>query len=136
MQRLVAIALVGLAACGGPRIVVYTPLEKKTGLEQGKLYAAAEGTLLDRGYLLETRDEKSGRLETEPRTLLGSAIGRSKFRYSWKVSTADGTLRIELSCKEQGGLGDSGDCSKEAPEKLVGEQNQIAEQTLREARGQ
>ncbi|MBI3205278.1 MAG: hypothetical protein HYZ29_27305 [Myxococcales bacterium] len=121
--------------CGGPRFVNYTPHQQKTGLDPKKLYDAAEGTLLDRGYLIAERDEAHFRLVTEPRTLLGSEIGKSKFRYAWTVESASGTLKITLACKEAGGLGDPADCNQQAPEKIVAEQDAIASQAVREAKG-
>lgn len=129
-------ALAVLAACTGPRLVAYTPLEKKTELEEKKLYDAAEGTLLDRGYLLETRDEKAFRLQTRPRTLLGSQISQSKYKYVWIVETAGGTLKIQLKCAEAGrGGAEVLDCGKETPEKIAREQLIIAEQAIQEAKG-
>ncbi|MBK7586685.1 MAG: hypothetical protein IPI67_41675 [Myxococcales bacterium] len=138
ITRLVArVALVAaLGACSGTRFVPYTPLEKKTDIEAKKLYDAAEGTLLDRGYLIEKRDPAGLTLVTEPRTLLGSEIGQNKFRYVWKVQTNGGTLSINLSCQEAGGLGDPSKCDKDAPEKIVQEQAGIAEQVLKEAKGE
>jgi hypothetical protein len=136
MRHLLVSVGLALAACVGPRFVGYSPLEQKTGLDAKKLYDAAEGTLLDRGYLIEKRDETGFELVTEPRTLLGSEIGKSKFRYVWTVKTADGTLRIKLACREAGGLGDPSECNEQAPEKIVSEQNAIAEQAVREAKSQ
>lgn len=136
MRRLFAAAVLLLAACSGARFVPYVPLEKKTDLDAKKLYDAAEGTLLDRGYLIDKRDEATLTLVTEPRTMLGSDISQNKFKYVWKVQTSGGTLRIELKCKEAGGLGDPVDCDKETPEKIVLEQDAIAEQAMREAKGQ
>lgn len=126
----------GAAGCGGPRFVNYTPHEQKTGLDAKKLYDAAEGTLLDRGYLIAERDEAHFRLVTEPRTLLGSEIGKSKFRYTWTVETGSGTLKIKLACREAGGLGDPAECNQQAPEKIVAEQGEIATRAVREAKGQ
>jgi hypothetical protein len=136
MRALLFFGLVLLGACGGPRLVHYERLEKQTDIDQKKLYDAAEGTLLDRGYLIEKRDEGAFTLVTKPRTVLGSEIGKSKFKYAFEVKTSDGKLRIELSCRQEGGLGDPGDCEKETPEKVVEEQNAIAEQAVREAKGQ
>jgi hypothetical protein len=125
-----------LAGCGGPRLVPYAPLEKKTGLDSKKLYDATEGTLLDRGYLIETRDETGFKLETKTRTLLGSDITQNKFKYAWSVETAGGTLKIALSCKEASGTGSVSDCGKDAPDKLVAEQRAIADQAIKEAKGE
>lgn len=134
MWRALLPLLVVLGSCGGPRLVPYTPLEKQTDLDGKKLYDAAEGTLLDRGYLIEQRNEAELTIVTEPRTLLGSDIGKNKFKYVFKVQTGGGKLRIGLVCQESGGLGDPADCSKETPEKIVQEQNTIAEQAIQEAK--
>jgi len=135
MRRALLPVLLLIAACGGPRLVPYTPLEKKTDLDGKKLYEAAEGTLLDRGYLIEKRDEAGLTLVTEPRTILGSDIGQNKFKYAFTVKTVGGTLRIDLKCREAGGLGEPVDCDKETPEKVVQEQSAIAEQAINEAKG-
>ena len=122
-----------VSACGGQRFAPYAPLEKQTGLDQKKLYDASEGTLLDRGYLIEIRDPAGFKLKTKPRTLLGSNISQDKYRYVWTVETAGGTLKIRLHCKEASGTGDVSDCGTDAPEKLVIEQRTIADQAIKEA---
>jgi hypothetical protein len=132
------LALVGftlaLAACGGPRLSPYTPLEKKSELQPKVLYDAAEGVLLDRGYLIDKRDPAGFELRTQPRTLLGSQIAQNKYKYVWSVHTGGGSIRIELSCKEASGSGDASDCGAEVPAKLVAEQRAIYDQTVDEAK--
>jgi hypothetical protein len=132
MNRLIVAVTFLIAGCTGPRLVPYAPLDEKTDLDEKKLYEAAEGVLLDKGFLIETRDEAGHRLETEPRTMLGSQIAKDKFKYVFIVETGGGKLHIQLKCKDA----DSGeDCGKEVPEKMVKDQRSIADGILAEAGG-
>ena len=124
-----------LAGCGGPAMAAYTPAEKKTDLAPDALYAAAEGALLDAGYLIETRDPAGHRLETQERTMAGSEIKQDKYRYRWTVETAGGTLKLRVSCERVSG-DDGEDCGGERPEKLVKEQDRLIEQIVSEAKSQ
>lgn len=136
-QRILfALALVTLAACGRPKFVPYTPLEEKTDIEQKKLFDAAEGALLDKGYLIQKKDEAGFELLTKPRTLTGSEMTDTKYKYVWQVDTSGGTLKIKLQCQETSKDNEPIDCGKEAPEKIVKEQQAIRDQALREARGE
>jgi hypothetical protein len=123
-----------VVACGGQPMAPYSPVEKNTDLSPRTLYAAAEGTLLDQGYLIARRDPERLRLETQKRTLLGSEIRKDKFEYVWIVETAGGTLRIRLECQRTSGA-QSEDCGDERPERLVKQQNQLVDLILAEARG-
>ena len=125
---------VGSLGCGGQPQVPYSPLQKKTDLDPKKLYDAAEGTLLDRGFSIATRDESHFHLVTEPRTLLGSQISKGKYKYAFVVDTADGTLKIELKCQTESATSELQSCGAEAPEKLVTEQRQIADHAIAEAK--
>lgn len=122
-----------LAACGGPPMAAYSPGEKNSDLPADKLYAAAEGALLDHGYLIEKRDPSGFRLETQKRTMAGSEIKQDKYEYSWIVETGGGKLKIRLECRRASGA-DSEDCGAERPEKLVKQQEQLIEEILSEAR--
>ncbi len=124
-----------LAACGGPKLVPYTPLEEKTELDQKKLLDSTEGVLLDRGYLIDKKDEQALKLTTKVRTLLGSDIAKNKYQYVFEVETSGGTLKIHLKCQVACGSGELSDCGKEAPEKIVAEQKAIADQAKQEAAG-
>jgi hypothetical protein len=123
-----------MAGCGQPQ-TAYSPYEKKTAVDPKKLFDAAEGTLQDRGFSIATRDAGAFRLVTEPRTLLGSQISKGKYQYAFVVETAGGTLKIELKCQSKSATTDVGPCGDQAPEKLVNEQQQIAQHTLAEAQG-
>ena len=136
VRPLLFVGLVTLGACGRQKLVPYTPLEEKTEIEEKKLYDAAEGSLLDRGYLFQKRDEAMFHMVTKPRTLTGSEISNTKFKYVWVVDTVGGTLKIQLKCQETSSVADPVDCGSETPEKIVKEQRAIADQALREARGE
>lgn len=125
-----------LAACGRPKLVPYTPLEEKTEIEEKKLFDAAEGALLDKGYLIQKKDEAGFELLTKPRTLTGSEMTDTKYKYVWKVSTAGGTLKIALQCQETSKTSEPVDCGTETPEKIAKEQQAIRDQALSEARGE
>jgi hypothetical protein len=124
-----------LAGCTGPAMAPYSPAERRTELAPEKLYAAAEGALLDGGYLIKERDPAGHRLETEPRTLLGSEIDKDKYRYWWIVETGGGTLKLRLSCQHVEG-DETEDCGDERPEKLVREQDELLDAIVGEAGSQ
>jgi hypothetical protein len=132
-MRELALALL-LAGCGGPTLVAYQPVEQKTELAPEKLYAAAEGVLLDHGYNIKTRDAAAFRLETEERRIAGSDIKQDKYHYVWIVEAGSGALKIRIDCKRTSGA-DSEDCGSERPEKLVKEQDKLVQEILREAGG-
>lgn len=132
MKGFIIAGLLLAVGCTGPRLVAYSPLDEKTDLDEKKLYDAAEGVLLDKGFLIQTRDEAGHRLETEPRTMLGSEIAKNKFKYVFIVQIGSGKLHIELKCKD---AGSGEDCGKEVPEKMVKDQRMIADGILSEAGG-
>jgi hypothetical protein len=132
MSRWLLVLAALLAACGGPPMAPYSPVQKETNVSPQKLYAAAEGALLDQGYLIAKRDPDGLRLETEKRALLGSEITKDKYEYVWIVETAGGTLKIRLECRlssERAGE----ECGDERPEKLVKQQQRLVDQILSEA---
>lgn len=133
VRRLLLSFAVVAVACGGQSMTAYAPLERTTEVAPEKLLPAAEGTLLDRGYLIERKDQTE--IQTKPRTLLGSEIAKDKYRYVWTVNASQGRLRIELDCKTGDEAAPTSCSDKEAPEKLVKEQQEIVEQILREAGG-
>ncbi|MCA9598352.1 MAG: hypothetical protein KC776_33800 [Myxococcales bacterium] len=124
-----------LAACTGPKMAPYSPTDRSTELSSEKLLPAAEGTLLDRGYLIDEKDEASGKIVTKERTLLGSQIAQEKFKYLWTVETSGGHLKIQIGCRKSN-ADEIVSCGDEVPEKLVKEQKEIVEQILTEAGGQ
>jgi hypothetical protein len=130
------VGLVLLAGCGRPKLVPYTPLEEKTDIEEKKLFDAVEGTMLDKGYLFQKRDEAAFHLLTKPRTLTGSEMTSTKYKYVWDVDTKGGTLKIQLKCQETTGEAEPVDCAAETPEKIVKEQQAIRDKALAEARGE
>ncbi len=129
------LALFALVDCARPVFVKYVPLEQKTELDEKKLYAATEGALLDRGYLFQTRDEATHHLVTRPRLLTGGE-GEAEFKYVWIADTAGGTLKLNLRCQKTGGPAEPVSCGEETPEKIMKEQRAIADQALKEARGE
>lgn len=131
---LVPLAL-SAADCAQAKFVPYEPLERATDLDEKKLYAATEGTLLDRGYLFQQKDEAGCHLVTQPRRLTGGE-GDVKYRYVWQVSCAGGTLKIRVECQEDLDGAKPVSCGKETPEKIVKEQKAIADQAVKEARGE
>jgi len=134
LTRWLPLATLVLFHCARPVYVPYTPLEQKTEFDQEKLYAAAEGALLEKGYLFQERDPDKHRLRTKPRMLTGGE-GEPRFKYVWLVDTGGGTLRIELRCQEGQPGAEPVSCGKETPEKIVKEQRAIADKALAEARG-
>ncbi len=128
-------ALLVLGACTGPRLAPYSPIDQKTDVDSKKLYDAAEGMLLDSGFLIETRDEAGLKLTTQPRTMLGSAIANDKYKYVFVVETSGGKLSIQLKCKAASASGATEDCGEEVPEKLVKDQRKLADSILEEAKG-
>ncbi len=112
----------------------YTPLDQSTELDKGKLLEAAEGTLLDRGYLVADKDAAAGKIVTKERTMLGSQIAQEKFKYVWTVEVGGGHVKIQIGCK-QAKAEEISSCGDEVPEKLVKEQQEIADQIVREAEG-
>jgi hypothetical protein len=121
-----------LAGCTGPNTAPYTPVEKKTDHSAETLYQAAEGALLDAGYLIETRDPQGFKLKTQERTLLGSEIKKDKYKYVWVVETGGGKLAIRMECSREAGE-EREDCGAERPEKLVNEQDKLVTAILAEA---
>jgi hypothetical protein len=120
--------------CGGPSMAPYSPVEHKTELAPQKLYAAAEGVLLDHGYNIAKREPAGFRLETEERRIAGSEIKKDKYHYVWIVEASGGALKIRIDCKRTSGA-DSEDCGSERPAKLVSEQDKLVTEILREAGG-
>lgn len=130
-----ALSAIALLDCDRPVYVRYAPLEQKTEIEEKKLYAAAEGALLDRGYLFQRRDAEKLHMVTKPRILTGSE-SEARFKYVWLVDTAGGVLKIELKCQETKPEAEPVSCGEETPEKIVKEQRAIADKALAEARGE
>lgn len=113
-------------------MAAYRPAERKTDVAPEKLYAAAEGALLDHGYLIAKRDPERFRLETEERRLAGSDISQDKYHYVWIIEAGGGALKVRVTCQRQSG-GEFEDCRDKRPEKLVTEQDQLIEAILGEA---
>lgn len=133
-MRFWALAALVLASCTGPAMAPYSPGERQTEIAPDELYRAAEGALLDAGYLIEIRDAAAHRLKTEPRTLLGSEIDKDKYRYAWVVETSGGKLRLWLHCEHVEG-DEHWDCGDERPAKLVREQDTLLDAIVKEAGG-
>lgn len=129
------LCLVVLVDCERPVYVKYAPLERKTELDAKTLFAATEGALLDRGYLFQRRDEAAHQLLTKPRVLTGGE-GDPEFKYVWLADTAGGTLRLRVMCQENRPEAEPVSCGEQTPEKIMKEQHAIAEQALKEARGE
>ncbi len=129
---LVALAV---AACVTTRLSPYAPVEKKTDASPERLYEAAEGTLLDRGFLIAERKPEVGTLKTEQRTMLGEEVFRSEYRYAFSIDTRGGKLLVEMSCS-RGDKSSPEPCGAERPEKLVLEQARLVEAILAEATGE
>jgi hypothetical protein len=136
VRLLIGLCVAVAVDCNPPKFLLYKPLELKTAIDEQKLYAATEGTLLDRGYLFQKRDEAAHHMLTQPRTLTGSQTTDTKFKYVWVVDTAGGALKIQLMCQETSATAEPVRCAPEVPEKIVQEQRAIADQALREARGE
>ncbi len=129
---IVALSVVG---CMTTRLSPYAPVEKKTDAPRERLYEAAEGTLLDRGFLIAERKPEVGTLKTEQRTMLGEEVFRSEYRYAFSIDTRGGKLRVEMSCS-RGDKSSTEPCGTERPEKLVIEQARLVEAILAEATGE
>jgi uncharacterized lipoprotein len=121
-----------LAACMATRMSPYTPAEKATDAAPERLYAAAEGVLLDRGFLIAERNPEAGTLKTEQRTLVGDEVFRSEFRYAISVETRGGKLKVAMSCS-RGDKSAPESCGDDRPEKLVLEQERLVDAILAEA---
>lgn len=121
-----------LAGCMATRMSPYAPAEKTTDAAPERLYAAAEGVLLDRGFLIAERNPEAGTLKTEQRTLIGDEVFRSEFRYSISVETRGGKLKMVMSCS-RGDKSAPESCGDDRPEKLVLEQERLVEAILAEA---
>lgn len=121
-----------LIACSATRQSPYAPVERETDAPQSRLFEAAEGALLENGFLIDRRDPEAGTLQTQQRTLLGDEVFRTEFRYAFKVGTRDGKLTVEMSCS-QGDKSAPEPCGSERPEKLVKVQARLVEAILAEA---
>jgi hypothetical protein len=123
-----------LLACGGPTMAPYSPGQRDSSASGQALFEAAEGTLLDHGYLIGDK-EAGKKLVTKERTLLGGPVEQDEFKYTFTVEVGGGKVKMSLGCTVGTKGGDFVPCGEDAPEKLIREQSQMLDQITREAEG-
>jgi hypothetical protein len=135
MRRSVAIALFA-TACGGAGMTAYKPFEQKTKHSPEALFQASTHALEAMDYQIRTRDPTTFTIETREREIAYSSVPRLSYKYTLKIVTANGTLRITSTCKQNSAMKrqEFDDCGDERPSRVLADQEDFVKDTLKRAK--
>jgi hypothetical protein len=119
-------------SCAGAEKEVYTPVQEKTKLEESTLLQASVRALEEMDYEIGLEDTDAYMVRSRMHEVSVSSIPKLSYRYYFTIKTAEGTLRISVSCEENSALDKKKfeTCGDEAPSQIVEDQRQLHDKII------
>jgi hypothetical protein len=108
-------------ACGGAGFQSYEPVHTKTKLEPDQLLTAAQRSIEKLGYQMVGLDRATHTVRTREKEVGYSNVPRLSYRYSFRIETKGGVLKIDAACEQNTSMNrtEFSDCGDERPQHVI-----------------
>jgi hypothetical protein len=137
LRRITVVLVLALGACGGAGMVSYSPDQETTKFDEDQLFGATQRAIEQTGYQPIRPDREGHAIQTREKEVGYSNVPRLSYRYSFRIETKGGVLKIDAACEQNTSMNrtEFSDCGDERPQHVVDEQDRLKAKILEIAKG-